>query len=294
MEKIKSKYIKLFELIISVLVSLGFVYIFYKIIGFEKFFKFLKEISIINLLLAFSIYTLSYITRAYRWKITLTIKDFKKLFKLTVYNTVFNIFLPFRTGEISFFYMLKKENIPFNQSAISFITVRIFDALSLAVVFAVSLLIYKDYIIYGIILLVLSPSLFYIIKFLTGFIKMEKLKDFHKEVLSLKNILILYLLSLTTYIFKFSSFYFVLPKNINISFLENFFASASADLTTILPIHGIAGVGTYEAGYVGILIFLGVDKETAILSSVFVHLFILLSSAILSLICYTLPVFKSR
>ncbi|RUM60381.1 MAG: UPF0104 family protein, partial [Persephonella sp.] len=55
-----------------------------------------------------------------------------------------------------------------------------------------------------------------------------------------------------------------------------------------------AGVGTYEAGYVGILIFLGVDKETAILSSVFVHLFILLSSAILSLICYTLPVFKSR
>ena len=280
------KLLKIFEIFISILVSVGFIYIFYRVIGFDTFVRFLKEISIINLIIAFFIYTSSYITRAFRWKLTLSIKDFKKLFKITVYNTVFNIFLPFRTGELSFFYMLKKENIPINETALSFFTVRIFDALSLGTVFVVSLLIYKDLVIYGIIFLLISPLFFYILKYLTGFIKNEKFQKFHSEVLNLKNLLVLYLLSLMTYILKFSSFFFVLPKNLNLTFLENFFAAASGDLTTILPIHGLAGIGTYEAGYIGILVFMGVEKELAILSSVFVHIFILISSALLSLLCY--------
>ena len=284
----KNKYLKIFELLISIAVSLGFIYIFYKIIGFKTFLKFLKEVSVINVLIAFFIYTLSYITRTYRWKITLSIKEFKKLFKLTVYNTVFNIFLPFRTGELSFFYMLKKENVPIKDSALSFFTVRIFDALSLGTVFLVSLFLYKGLILYAGLFFLISPLIFYILKYLTGFIKNDKFQKFHSEVLSLKNLLILYFLSILTYILKFTSFYFVLPKNINLSFIENFFASASGDLTTILPIHGLAGIGTYEAGYIGILVFLGVDKETAILSSVFVHIFILTSSALLSLLCYLL------
>lgn len=183
--------------------------------------------------------------------------------------------------------MLKKENISIKDSALSFFTVRIFDALSLGTVFVVSLLIYKGFLLYGVLFLLISPLIFYVLKYITGFIKNEKFQRFHSEVLSIKNLLNLYLLSLLTYILKFSSFYFVLPKNLNLTFIENFFASASGDLTTILPIHGLAGIGTYEAGYIGILVFMGINKELAILSSVFVHIFILVSSVLLALISYT-------
>ena len=282
----KSKFIKLFELVISILITIGFIYIFYKIIGFKNFYKFLTEIEPTNIIIAFILYFSSYLTRTYRWKLTLEIKEFKKLFKITSFNTVFNIFIPFRIGELSFFYMLKKENIPFKDSALSFFTVRLFDAISLFSLFFATLLFYKGYNFLGILILLISPILAYIIKYISGFIKIEKLKAFKDDVLTTKNLINLYLLSLLTFILKFSSFYFVLPKNINLTFLENFFASASGDITTILPIHGLAGIGTYEAGYIGILIFLGVDKELAILSSVFVHLFILLGSATLGAITY--------
>ncbi|WP_456401627.1 lysylphosphatidylglycerol synthase transmembrane domain-containing protein [Persephonella sp.] len=276
------QYLKIFEVAVSVLITAGFIYLFYIVIGFDKLIHFFTKISITDILIGFSLYTLSYLTRTYRWKITLKIKDFKKLFKITSFNTVFNIFLPFRTGEISFFYMLKKENIPIKESAVSFVTVRLFDVISLGTVFLCSVLIYKGFILISIIILLLMPLTIYPLKQLTKLIKFKKLQEFREEVLSLKNVVNLYLLSIATYILKFSGFYFVIPHGIEITFIENFFASSAGDITTILPIHGLAGIGTYEGGYAGILILLGMDKDTALLSSVFVHIFILLGSAIIA------------
>ncbi|WP_457640849.1 lysylphosphatidylglycerol synthase transmembrane domain-containing protein [Persephonella sp.] len=280
------KYIKIFELFVSIAVTGGFLYLFYVVIGFEKLLSFITEISAFDLFLAFVLYTSSYITRTFRWKITLEIKDFKKLFKITSFNTVFNIFLPFRTGELSFFYMLKKENIHFKDSAFSFFTVRVFDAIALFTVFISSLLFYKGYPVLGLILMSVMPFSFYLLKFLLKFVKIKKFQEFNQNVLTIKNLTYLYGLSLLTFILKFSGFYFVIPEGINLSFLENFFAAAAGDLTTILPIHGIAGIGTYEGGYAGILVLIGIDKDTALLSSVFVHIFILLGAGVIAAFSY--------
>ncbi|ACO03496.1 MULTISPECIES: lysylphosphatidylglycerol synthase transmembrane domain-containing protein [Persephonella] len=276
------KYIKIFELIVSLAVTGGFIYLFYVVIGFEKLIYFLKKVSPTDLFIAFILYLFSYITRTYRWKITLEIKDFKKLFKITSFNTVFNIFLPFRTGELSFFYMLKKENVPFKESAISFFTVRFFDAVSLFTVFLSSYLVYKGFTLFSLLLVLVMPFSFYIIKFMAGYIKIEKLQNFNRNVLTVKNILVLYILSVLTFVFKFSGFYFVIPHGIDLTFIENFFAAAAGDFTTILPIHGVAGIGTYEGGYAGILYLSGLDKDTALLSSVFVHIFILIGAAFIA------------
>jgi len=274
------RYLKIFELSVSIAVTVGFIYLFYIVIGLEKLIYFLKKVSITDLLLAFILYIFSYITRTYRWKITLEIKDFKKLFKITSFNTVFNIFLPFRTGELSFFYMLKKEKIPFKESAFSFFTVRFFDALSLFAVFVSSFLIYKGYILLSVLLILVMPFSFYILKWIISYIRMDRFQEFNKNVLTLKNLISLYILSILTFVFKFSGFYFVIPHGIEITFIENFFAASAGDFTTILPIHGIAGIGTYEGGYAGILYLSGIDKDTALLSSVFVHIFILIGSAV--------------
>ena len=142
----QSKFVKIFELTVSILITVGFIYIFYKVIGFNNFYKFLTDIEPLNILIAFILYLSSYLTRTYRWKLTLEIKDFKKLFKITSFNTVFNIFIPFRMGEFSFFYMLKKENISFKDSALSFFTVRLFDGIALFSLFFTTLAFHKGYI----------------------------------------------------------------------------------------------------------------------------------------------------
>jgi len=279
---LKKKAIKIFELLVSLTVTFGFVYLFYKVIGFGKFIRFFSEINPINILTAFILYTGSYITRAFRWKIVLSLKEFKKLFKITAFNTVFNIFLPFRTGELSFFYMLKKENIPFSESAVSFFSVRVFDAISLFSVFGITLFLFLNKPVLSIIVFISAPFSFFIFQFLLRYIKHEKVQEFEKTTLNFKNISVLYLLSIFTFFLKFTAFYLVLPKGIKLSFVESFLASSAGDITTILPIHGIAGIGTYEGGFAGILILLGIDKQTALLSSVFVHIFMLVGAALIA------------
>ncbi len=285
------KLIKLFELVVSLLISGGFIYLFYRVIGFDTLAKFFHSLNPVNILVAFVLYLLSYITRTVRWRLTLKIKDFFVLFKLTVYNTVFNIFLPFRTGEFSFFYMLKKQGYSLAESLTSFFTVRIFDAYALLVVFGFAFLLLKFGASLALLFFLLSPVGIFFLAYISKFIKLKKLQEFRQEALHTKNIIILYVLSVLTLILKFSAFYLILPRGVNLSFSELLFAAAAGDLTTILPIHGIAGIGTYEGGFAGVLILLGVDKKLALLASVFVHLFILLASAILAAVVKIVDLF---
>ncbi|MBK3331579.1 flippase-like domain-containing protein [Persephonella atlantica] len=291
----KKKLVKLFEISVSIGITAGFLYLFYAVIGFEKFAQFFRQINPVNVIVAFFLYFLSYITRTLRWKLTLSIKDFRKLFRITAFNTVFNIFLPFRTGELSFFYMLKKENIPFSESAITFFTVRIFDAISLFSVFGAALLFLKGFYLYAFLLIIVMPISAVILKHLSSVINYKKLEEFKKSKLSLRNITVLYGLSVLTFFLKFSSFYLVLPAGIDLGFVRAFFAASAGDVTTILPIHGIAGIGTYEGGYAGVLILLGIDKERALLASVFVHIFMLTGAAVIAALAYLLkPIYFQK
>ncbi|MGB4948458.1 MAG: UPF0104 family protein, partial [Candidatus Competibacter denitrificans] len=47
------------------------------------------------------------------------------------------------------------------------------------------------------------------------------------------------------------------------------------DLTSVLPVHGIAGAGTYEAGVVAALAPFGVAPTAALTAAVNLHLFML-------------------
>jgi len=278
---------KLLHLIFSLIITIAFIVLFEKYIGFENFLKLFKQISVYQFFIAFFFYFLSYLVRTYRWSFTLDLKEFSKLFKLTVYNTFFNIILPFRTGEVSFFYLLKKEGVHIVDSTMSFLITRIFDGLGLMAVFAFSYLIFKGFLSFALISFLAVPFSFYIFAFILKFIKHEKVKSYNKDKLRFSNLAYIYLLSVLTFVLKFTAFYFVIPTQIDISFFQTILASATADLTTILPIHGIAGIGTYESGYAGSLIFLfDIDKNTAFLLSFLVHTFILFSSSLIFILIF--------
>ncbi|MGC9119909.1 MAG: lysylphosphatidylglycerol synthase transmembrane domain-containing protein [Sulfurihydrogenibium sp.] len=277
---------KLLKLFISALVTVLFFYFFQRIVGFDKVLKFFSLLTLNQILAAFVLYLISYIARTVRWQYTLSIKDFYKLFKLTVYNTFFNIILPFRTGEVSFFYMLKKENIHIVESTMSFIITRFFDGISLLGLFLWAYLTYKGFYILGILAFIFLPFSFFVLLIIFRFIKHEKVKEYYKGMVNFRNIVMVYALSILTWLFKFSAFYIILPKETKITLLESVMASSLADLTTVLPIHGLAGIGTYETGYISILIFLNVPKEVAFLSAFLVHMFIIVSSSFIAATLY--------
>jgi uncharacterized membrane protein YbhN (UPF0104 family) len=278
--------VKTVKLVLSILITFGFLYILEKVVGFEKIIDFFQLLTLKEILLSFTFYILSYLARTIRWQYTLSIKNFYKLFKLTVFNTFFNIILPFRTGEISFFYMLKKEGIHIAESTMSFIITRFFDGISLIGVFLFAYLTYKGFLFLGILAFALAPFSFLFLLFILKFINHDKVKEYHQNMINFKSICMVYILSVITLIFKFSAFYIILPNQSGLNILQSILASSLADLTTVLPIHGIAGVGTYETGYSGILLFLGVPKETALLSGFLVHTFIIIGSSILAVAVY--------
>lgn len=53
------------------------------------------------------------------------------------------------------------------------------------------------------------------------------------------------------------------------------FAAIGGELTSVLPVHGVAGAGTYEAGVVAAMLPFGIPTQTALQAAVNLHLFLL-------------------
>jgi len=60
-----------------------------------------------------------------------------------------------------------------------------------------------------------------------------------------------------------------------VSYRAALFGAIAGDLTSVLPIHGVAGAGTYEAGVMAGLLPYGVAPQPALAAAVNLHLFLL-------------------
>ena len=65
--------------------------------------------------------------------------------------------------------------------------------------------------------------------------------------------------------------------------------SVTGELSSVLPFHGLAGAGTYEAGVIAGLVPLGVGLESALAGAVNLHLFVLGASVLSGLLALALP-----
>jgi glycosyltransferase 2 family protein len=77
------------------------------------------------------------------------------------------------------------------------------------------------------------------------------------------------------WVFKLGAFVWVLRLFIPISLPAAWMGSIAGDLTSVLPVHGLAGAGTYEAGVVAGLLPYGVAAQPALAAAVNLHLFLL-------------------
>jgi uncharacterized membrane protein YbhN (UPF0104 family) len=66
--------------------------------------------------------------------------------------------------------------------------------------------------------------------------------------------------------------------------------ATTGELSSVLPVHGIAGAGTYEAGILAGLIPLGIELEAALKGAVNIHLFVLGVAILAGVLAALLPI----
>jgi uncharacterized membrane protein YbhN (UPF0104 family) len=89
--------------------------------------------------------------------------------------------------------------------------------------------------------------------------------------------------------FKLFALCIVLITFIDVSFLQALFGVISADLSSVLPIHGVAGTGTYEAAMIAGMAPFIKYSEDLLLATINVHIYLLLSTLISIPIAFLLP-----
>jgi uncharacterized membrane protein YbhN (UPF0104 family) len=72
-------------------------------------------------------------------------------------------------------------------------------------------------------------------------------------------------------------------------FLWAVLGSTTGELSSVLPFHGVAGAGTYEAGVLASLVPLGLEVEAALRGAINLHLFVLGTSIFSGALAFLLP-----
>jgi hypothetical protein len=245
----------------------------------------------------------------------------KDLFHIECVHYMMNNLLPARTGELSYIYLLKTEqNKPTGEGLATLVIARIFDFIIISIFFLLFSLFVKDLmpdfsilIDLGILFLffmiiLLFGLLFYghhILKVFESIAQYINFKTFHAgdyitkkgeetivcfEKFKTGNTgmhLSVILISVAIWVLEYSLFYLIaISMGIHLEPVQVLFASSFAVFSTVLPIQGIGGFGTTEAGWALGFIAVGVSKDVAINTGFGFHLIILLYTLSLGIFGY--------
>ncbi|RLD92256.1 MAG: hypothetical protein DRI93_06875 [Aquificota bacterium] len=276
---------------------------------------FLKRASLPLILLSFVTYTATYLLRAVRWRILLGLPlSIPSLFHIVCLHTLANNLFPFRTGELTFPYFLDRfHRVQLSSSLSSLFLARVSDMLALGSLFLVGLaavgfpgektlalaipafmavLFFSPWI-----LAKLFPLLTPILKRSSS--KMETFSQELQEQWKGKRAIMANLLSLAIWATKFLAFFLLAqemtkPLGYPLNYWKVVVGTSASELTTVLPIHSIGGVGTYEAGWTGAFILMGMGKGEAVATAFLFHMTLLLFSVILGLPSYIMIPWRGK
>ncbi len=271
------------KIALSLLISLVF---FAALLYFVPPAELLETLSSLEprvLLLSFALYSLSQLSRALRWKLLIRDLSLRDLFLLNAVNILFNNVLPARTGELSWFYYARRLGVNLGSSVWSFLVGRLYDLLSLAALFLLSyLLVFYPPLtvpaLFGVALLSLALPFLRLLLPTTG--RIGELREFLEREFTPHLSLRLILLSGLSTALKALSLYVLVGGMLGVDPFLFTLGFAGGELTSVLPVHGFMGYGTYEAGFVLPLRLVGLEVGSAVKAGFLAHSFLLLSSAI--------------
>jgi uncharacterized membrane protein YbhN (UPF0104 family) len=98
-----------------------------------------------------------------------------------------------------------------------------------------------------------------------------------------------YLWTALTWVTKFLAFATLLRHFLPVDLWRALVGVMGAELSSVLPFHGIAGTGSYELAAVAALVPAGVDPKAALAGAVHLHLFVLGTTLLLGALAFLLP-----
>ncbi len=225
---------------------------------------------------------------------------FLRSFRLILLHNLFNNLLPMRSGEASFPILMKREfAIPFSRSVPGLFYLRLLDLHFLLALGAVVLLSHRGPLGW-VALLCLVPVPY------AAFVLEGRLRSLARgDAGGIRGLAERALAGLpgrpsvfwwtwlwtgVNWAVKLLVFAWILRTFIAVSYPTALLGSVTGELSSVLPIHGVAGAGTYEAGVAVGLLPRGVEARTALEGGVNLHLFVLGASLLSGALALLFPV----
>jgi uncharacterized membrane protein YbhN (UPF0104 family) len=208
---------------------------------------------------------------------------FSAYLRISLIHNAFNNFLPARLGEASFPVMMKSGfGVRLVDSAAGLLWIRVMDLHFLLLLFALVAIAEIGAVMIPIAIAILAgPAL------LPWFLRLAisrrvapvarvaaKLSD--NAPASWGNALRLYAVTATVWTTKLAALTVLATLFIDIPGTRGLLGVIAADLSSVLPIHGLAGSGTFEGAMLAALVPLGVPADDVLLAAVNVHVYILI------------------
>lgn len=208
---------------------------------------------------------------------------FRDYLRISLLHNALNNFLPMRLGEASFPLLMKHH---YQQSILSssaaLLWIRLMDLHWLLVMLA-GILCIHNLLAGGALLagLLVAPLLFTrllrLVKSRLPASKQEKVAQLTASLPAIQPIKVqLYLLTMLIWSVKLAALTLIMLAFIDLPAHQALFAVISADLSSVLPIHGLAGSGTYEAAMIAATLPFGIDRDLILMAAVNVHIYLLL------------------
>jgi uncharacterized membrane protein YbhN (UPF0104 family) len=274
--KIKFSQSKFLKIFVPFLISSTFIYLIYQYGSLSSFLFMTENLDPLLVFVALGLLILSLLIRAARIR-----RFFKKetkslgVLRITFLHNFLNNFLPMRIGEFSFPLLLKEFYEIDNK--ISLRALFIFRLTDLLSIIFLSLFVFLS-LYYSLMFNILILVAWY---FGVSYLLQER--DIKRNLFEKVEILIL---SLFAWFIKIFALTYLLLSLITVSLESSFVAIIFGELTSILPIHGFAGTGTYEGGIIFGLNSLNknINIDSMISASLLVHFTVLLYSLILAIV----------
>ncbi|PQJ95383.1 lysylphosphatidylglycerol synthetase family protein [Chromatium okenii] len=224
---------------------------------------------------------------------------FAVMLRLTIFHNVANNLLPMRSGELVFPWLMRRYfGYEILDAAAALIWIRLFDLHFLALIAIVILNLRQPSWIWWLLAALWIAGLT-LLKFFNQLHRLPQLSStgriqkLIKQVLQtapseLSLIARIYLWTALIWSLKFAAFVSLLRFFLPLDIWQLLTGVMGAELSSVLPFHGIAGSGSYELAAVAALMPLGIEPKLALAGAVNLHLFLLGSTLILGALAFLL------
>ncbi len=257
-----------------------------------------QAIPVTSVLLALLLMLTSYLLRAVRFYDFFAEScrgRFWLLLRITVLHNFFNNMLPMRSGEAAFPVLMKRHfSLKISHSAPALVWLRLLDLYALIALAGISLQVHlpvsntMQYVVMAVLLL--APLLVLPVQTRLAQRLQNHPSPKVQKLASLMSALPdsgwaytrALFWTLINWALKLAVYAWLLSRFMTLSWPQAWTGVSGGELSSILPIHGFAGAGTYEAGVVGGLLPWSVDANAALAAAVNLHLFILGTTLLLT------------